>query len=68
VTLLTRLDRVTVSWGAKPSRNSREAGDTHHAVGDHNAARDAWEQAQAIYEDLQHPDAEQVRLKLKSLT
>jgi predicted negative regulator of RcsB-dependent stress response len=42
-------------------------GDTHHAAGDHDAARDTWEQAQAIFEDLQHPDAEQVRHKLKAL-
>ena len=43
-------------------------GDTHHAAGDLDAARDAWEQAQAIFEDLQHPDAEQVRHKLKALS
>jgi DNA-binding SARP family transcriptional activator len=40
-------------------------GDTHHAAGDRDAARDAWEQAQVILEDLQHPDAEQLRHKLK---
>jgi predicted negative regulator of RcsB-dependent stress response len=42
-------------------------GDTHHAAGDHDAARHAWEQAQALFEDLQHPDAEPVRVKLKAL-
>jgi hypothetical protein len=43
-------------------------GASDHDTGDHDAARDAWEQAQAIFEDLQHPDAEQVRLKIKALT
>jgi DNA-binding SARP family transcriptional activator len=42
-------------------------GDTHHAAGDLDAARDAWEQAQALFEDLKHLDAEQVRQKLKAL-
>jgi hypothetical protein len=39
----------------------------HARLGD-DAARDAWEQAQAIFEELQHPNAEKVRLKLKALT
>jgi hypothetical protein len=43
-------------------------GYTHHAAGDHDDARNTWEQAQTILEDLQHPDAENVRRKLKSLT
>jgi hypothetical protein len=31
------------------------------------AARDVWEQAQAIFEDLQDPETEQVRQKLRAL-
>jgi tetratricopeptide (TPR) repeat protein/DNA-binding XRE family transcriptional regulator len=41
-------------------------GDTHHAAGDLAQAREAWQQALASLEDLQHPDAEQVRAKLAS--
>ncbi len=41
-------------------------GDTHDAAGDHDAGRAAWEQALVILDDLQHPDAEPVRLKLKA--
>jgi tetratricopeptide (TPR) repeat protein len=36
------------------------------AAGDLQAARDAWRQALAILDDLQHPDAAQVRAKLRS--
>jgi len=43
------------------------AGDAHHASGDVPAARDAWTQALAILDDLRHPDAEQVRTKLRQL-
>jgi DNA-binding SARP family transcriptional activator/tetratricopeptide (TPR) repeat protein len=41
-------------------------GDTHHDVGKLAQAREAWQQALAILEDLQHPDADQVRAKLAS--
>jgi tetratricopeptide (TPR) repeat protein/DNA-binding XRE family transcriptional regulator len=39
-------------------------GDTRHAAGELTQAREAWQQALAILEDLQHPDADQVRDKL----
>ncbi|HZM79714.1 MAG TPA: tetratricopeptide repeat protein [Candidatus Limnocylindrales bacterium] len=39
-------------------------GDTHHAAGNLQAARDAWQQALTILEQLDHPDAETVRAKL----
>jgi DNA-binding SARP family transcriptional activator/Tfp pilus assembly protein PilF len=42
-------------------------GDTYHAAGDPRAARDAWQQALAILDDLDHPDASQVRAKLRDL-
>jgi tetratricopeptide (TPR) repeat protein len=42
-------------------------GDTHHAAGNPTAARDAWQQALTILDELDHPDAEQVRAKLATL-
>ena len=41
-------------------------GETRHAAGELAQAREAWQQALAIFEDLQHPDADQVRAKLDS--
>jgi tetratricopeptide (TPR) repeat protein/transcriptional regulator with XRE-family HTH domain len=43
-------------------------GDTRHAAGEPDRGRDAWQQALAILEDLQHPDADQVRAKLAGLS
>jgi DNA-binding SARP family transcriptional activator/Tfp pilus assembly protein PilF/DNA-binding XRE family transcriptional regulator len=40
-------------------------GDTYHAGGDTAAARDRWREALAISTDLDHPDAEQVRARLR---
>jgi DNA-binding SARP family transcriptional activator len=42
-------------------------GDVHHADGDHAAAREAWQEALPILDDLQHPEAVQVRDKLRQL-
>jgi hypothetical protein len=39
-------------------------GDSRHAVGQLRQARDTWQQALAILEDIQHADADQVRAKL----
>jgi DNA-binding SARP family transcriptional activator/tetratricopeptide (TPR) repeat protein len=39
-------------------------GDAHHALGDHGAASDAWHQALAILDELQHTDAGQLRDRL----
>ncbi len=39
-------------------------GDARLAAGERAEAREAWQQALAILEDLQHPDADQVRAKL----
>jgi DNA-binding SARP family transcriptional activator/tetratricopeptide (TPR) repeat protein len=40
-------------------------GDTHHAAGNADAARTAWQHAVTILDDLDHPDAERVRAKLR---
>jgi hypothetical protein len=39
-------------------------GDALHAGGELVQARDAWQQARHILDELHHPDAEQVRAKL----
>jgi len=39
-------------------------GDTHHAAGALGTARDVWQQALTLFDDLHHPDAEHVRTKL----
>jgi hypothetical protein len=41
-----------------------DLGDTQHAAGDPDAARDAWQNALSIMDELDHSDAEKVRLKL----
>ena len=43
-------------------------GDIHHAVGDPAAAHLAWQQALAILDELDHPQADQVRAKLTPAT
>ena len=43
-------------------------GDARHAAGDLARAREAWRQALAILDDLHHPDADQVRAKLSSIS
>lgn len=42
-------------------------GDTHHTTGNDGAAHQAWQQALAILDQLDHPDAGQVRTKLATL-
>jgi tetratricopeptide (TPR) repeat protein/transcriptional regulator with XRE-family HTH domain len=42
-------------------------GDTRHAAGEPPLARQAWQQALAIFDDIQHPDAEKVRAKLAGI-
>jgi tetratricopeptide (TPR) repeat protein len=42
-------------------------GDTHHTAGHSDAARTAWQQALTILDQLDHPDADQVRTKLTTL-
>jgi tetratricopeptide (TPR) repeat protein/DNA-binding XRE family transcriptional regulator len=43
-------------------------GDARHAAGERDQAWQAWQQALAIYDDIQHPDAARVRGKLASGT
>jgi O-methyltransferase involved in polyketide biosynthesis len=42
-------------------------GEAHRAGGDADAARHAWQQALAVLEHLDHPDAADVRRRLASL-
>jgi tetratricopeptide (TPR) repeat protein len=44
-----------------------QLGSTHHATGNPRAAHDAWHQALTILDDLNHPEAEQVRANLADL-
>jgi predicted negative regulator of RcsB-dependent stress response len=41
-------------------------GDAHCGLGDLDAARRAWQQAARIFGDLDHPDSERVRAKLRA--
>ncbi len=43
------------------------AGDAYHAAGDDAAARDAWQQALAIFDELRPSDAAKIRAKLRGL-
>ena len=42
-------------------------GDACHAAGDDDGARQAWQKALAIFDDLHHADAEQARARLSGL-
>ncbi|MFJ1806792.1 MULTISPECIES: BTAD domain-containing putative transcriptional regulator [unclassified Streptomyces] len=39
-------------------------GDTHHAARDRDAARSAWTRSLTLFEELDHPDAEALRVRL----
>jgi tetratricopeptide (TPR) repeat protein len=41
-------------------------GDVHHSAGDIGAARRAWGDALCIFDEIEHPDRETVRAKLRS--
>jgi DNA-binding SARP family transcriptional activator len=51
-------------WGQADTLTN--LGDICHASGELLRSRKAWQQALAILDDLQHPDAEQVRARLSS--
>jgi tetratricopeptide (TPR) repeat protein len=42
-------------------------GDVRHAAAELPQARQAWQQALAIYDDIQHPDADKIRAKLAGI-
>jgi DNA-binding SARP family transcriptional activator/tetratricopeptide (TPR) repeat protein len=42
-----------------------DLGDTHHSAGDLVAARRAWQRALRIFDEIDHPDGDQVRAKLR---
>lgn len=66
-----RVGRMRVGWRPAGSAVQADAlghlGDNDYAAGDSSAAREAWQQALAILEDLGHPNADQVRHKLRQL-
>jgi DNA-binding SARP family transcriptional activator len=41
-------------------------GDVHHSAGHHDAASRAWTKARQIFDEIDHPDREQVSAKLES--
>lgn len=43
-------------------------GDTYQTVGQARAARDAWQQALTLFDELDHPDGEHIRGKLARST
>jgi hypothetical protein len=43
-------------------------GDTHAAAGDDGAACGRWRQALALFDELHHPDADELRGKLGPVT
>jgi len=47
------------------ARSLTHLGDAHVAAGDTGAAHHAWQQALVILDQLDHPDAEQLRAKLR---
>jgi len=59
-----RLFRDLGDW-YKQSEALTGLGDTYHAAGDAEAARDCWKQALGILTGLGHPDADDLRSRLK---
>jgi tetratricopeptide (TPR) repeat protein len=60
--------RLCQSFGARTEEAEilTHLGDARHAAGELPRARQAWQQALAIYGDIQHPDAAKIRAKLAS--
>jgi tetratricopeptide (TPR) repeat protein/transcriptional regulator with XRE-family HTH domain len=52
-------------WGEADALTN--VGDIRRATGELPTARQAWQQALAILDDLQHPDAAKIRIKLASI-
>ena len=56
---------ISGNWGAAETLG--HLGDARHAAGDLDGARADWEESLVILEDLNHPDAAQIRAKLSGL-
>jgi tetratricopeptide (TPR) repeat protein len=69
VTSYTRAIELHVELGNRVSEATTlsRLADTHLAAGDDTAARRTWEQALAILDELHHPEAADVRAKLRPL-
>jgi tetratricopeptide (TPR) repeat protein len=50
-------------WGT--AETLTRLGETHRAAGDTDAARTCWRRALETYDDLEHPNADEVRVRLK---
>jgi DNA-binding SARP family transcriptional activator len=55
-------DEIGHRWGYAETLG--RLGDAHQAAGDLGKARTTWEEALAVLDDLNHPDADQIRAKL----
>ena len=70
--LVSELDLPTFDFEDPTLRGDRyheavildHLGDSHHGAGEVAAAREAWRRAMAILNELDHPDAGQIRVKL----
>jgi tetratricopeptide (TPR) repeat protein len=56
---------ISGNWGAAETLG--HLGDARYAVGDLAGARADWEESLVILDDLDHPDANQIRAKLSEL-
>jgi tetratricopeptide (TPR) repeat protein len=56
---------VSGNWGAAETLG--HLGDARYAAGDVEGARADWEESLVILEDLNHPDAAQIRARLSGL-
>lgn len=55
----------TIGDRATEAETLTHLGDAQHAVADEDAARESWRRALEIYGDLEHPDAGEVRARLR---
>ncbi|MGH3712014.1 MAG: tetratricopeptide repeat protein [Micromonosporaceae bacterium] len=44
-----------------------DLGDTYHTAGDHAAARDAWQRALHLLDEIGHPDTDKLRKRIAEL-
>lgn len=57
--------RSSVPAHAEEAGTLTRTGDTHHAMGDHDAASRVWQDALVILTELARPDADRLRARLR---